>query len=132
MVGGFDADHAACVGVDAGNGVQIDAGGQGVALLVVGVVPAQLRAARAGEQRRRGAIIGPIEITKAAYQCQQPPGRPGGAVPVDTAQLLVTDSILQRCDKLSDRLQSHPSSAQRLDLSYFTTPRLPPQQKGLF
>ena len=50
VVAGLDADGAAAVGHDAGDGVQIHAARQAPAPLVVRVVAAQLRAARRGEE----------------------------------------------------------------------------------
>ena len=48
VVLGLDPDHAAVIGMDAGDGVQVHAGGQGVAPLMIGVVAAQFCAAGAG------------------------------------------------------------------------------------
>ena len=111
VVLGLDPDHAAVIGMDAGDGVQVHAGGQGVAPLVVRVVSPQLRAAGTGVEGDGGVLIGPIKITKAVYKRQKPPGSPGGIVPVDTAQRVLPSSIVQSRSDFSDRLQSHPSSA---------------------
>ena len=105
----LDADGAAAGEGGTGDGVNIHAGRQGAAQLVIGVVAADLRPARGGEQAHLLVLRSPIESTKAVQQRQKPPRGAGGLVAVDTAELLMKLSALQTGAYLLYAAQRHHS-----------------------
>ena len=87
VVAGLDPDDPAFVGDHAGDGVQVHAGAQAVAPLMVGVIPAQLRAPRRGEEQRPGVLPAGEDLPVFPHQLRQPGRRRRGARAVDRFQL---------------------------------------------
>ena len=109
---GLDAHHAGTVGGGAGQHIHIHAGTQYPAVLMVGVVAADLRAAGAAEQGRALGVR-PIPGGKGLHRADGPrPGLvqlPGGAVQgIEGGQGLVMGPVFQSGQKLCTvRHRSH-------------------------
>ena len=108
-VAGLDADGPAAVGHHAGDGVQVHAGGQAVAVLVVGVVAPQLRAAGGGEKQGLRVVIAGEGLLKLQRQLPQPVGRRRRVLAVDRRQPVQQRPALQGPQQVSSRLMVSPS-----------------------
>ena len=86
VVAGLDADGPAVVGDHTGDGVQVHAGGQAVAVLVVGVVAPQLRAAGGGEEQRLRLVAAGEGLTVGQHQLPKAVGGAGRVSAIDRHQ----------------------------------------------
>ena len=95
VMAGFDADGLAVVGYHAGNGVQVDAGGQAVAVLMVGVVAAQLCPAGGGKEQSFRVIAARKGFSVLQHQFPQAIGGAGRVLAVDRLQPLRQTALFQ-------------------------------------
>ena len=95
VVAGFDADGAGVVGRNAGDGVQVDAGGQAVAQLVVGVAAAQLGPSGRGEEQRLAVGGAGENLREFLRQLQQADGGGVRVRAVDAGQGLPRRAAVQ-------------------------------------
>ena len=101
VVAGLDTDGPAAVGHHTGDGVQVHAGGQAVAVLVVGVVAPQLRAAGGGEKQGLRVVIAGEGLLKLQRQLPQPVGRRRRVLAVDRRQPVQQRPALQGPQQVS-------------------------------
>ena len=106
----LEADGVGAVGGGAGGKIQVHRRGQHPAVLVVGVVAADLRAARCGTQRHRG-VFPPAEGPLKAVQQLGYPLPAGRGVPARQAgQSFIQLSGHQRAAYFAQIMHGHPNS----------------------
>ena len=106
----LEADGVGAVGGGAGRKIQVHRRGQHPSVLVVGVVAADLRAARCGTQRHRG-VLPPAEGPLEAVQQLSDPLPAGRGVPAHQAgQSLVQLAGRQRSAYFAQIMHGHPNS----------------------
>lgn len=140
VVAAFDADGGGMVGDHAGDGVQVHAGSQTKAILMVRVVAPQLRPPGGGEEQGV-ALAGAGEgLPKLQHQLPQPGGRTGSILAIDRLQPGEKGAVFQSAQKIftSHLIALHPYSGTAakgpcaVSLFYHFFPGLRKGEAGFF